>query len=308
MRIEYLREFLAIAEKGSFSQAALALHISQPALSNHIQAMERELGAGALLDRSKGSNGARLTPPARDFYSSMRMLVEDYDRAVARLRTAAAESRGHIAVALSPVSPAASARMVAVLNEFERAHPSIDVEVAFDLPANLPEALDQHQVDCAVLVQRVSPDVERYPTVHLTDEELCVLMPASHPLACNGQKAVPVSALAHYAEVHRAHGAFDMTAAFHTRTFAPYGVAPTFSLRSAPSFDDFMVREIHGRDLVVMPASFRESSQFHLRSDLVLLPFEPRVTAPVDVIFRAGDDAPGIADLAAFIAQGGAGE
>src|ERR1700749_2809218 len=56
--LRHLRTFAAVAERGSFSAAADALGISQPAVSQQIQALEREVGE-PLIDRS--GRGARLT-------------------------------------------------------------------------------------------------------------------------------------------------------------------------------------------------------------------------------------------------------
>ena len=51
MDISYMNEFVVLAEVKKYSAAARRLHISQPTLSRHIQAMEAELGF-ALFDRT----------------------------------------------------------------------------------------------------------------------------------------------------------------------------------------------------------------------------------------------------------------
>lgn len=64
MDITHIRTVLEIIKHGSFSEAASALNISQPAVSLHVQRLERELGA-RLLDR--GGPRARLTPHGEAF-------------------------------------------------------------------------------------------------------------------------------------------------------------------------------------------------------------------------------------------------
>ena len=54
MRIEYMREFVAIHDEGNFSRAARSLFMTQPALSRHMQELERELGV-RLIDRDRHS-------------------------------------------------------------------------------------------------------------------------------------------------------------------------------------------------------------------------------------------------------------
>ena len=58
MNLRQLSYFVRIAESGSFSAAADALHVAQSALSRHVKDLEDELG-GALLDR--GSRGLTLS-------------------------------------------------------------------------------------------------------------------------------------------------------------------------------------------------------------------------------------------------------
>lgn len=64
MDISHIRTVLEIIKHGSFSEAATALNISQPAVSLHVQRLERELGA-RLLDR--GGARVRLTPHGEAF-------------------------------------------------------------------------------------------------------------------------------------------------------------------------------------------------------------------------------------------------
>ena len=65
MRIEYMREFVAIHDEGNFSRAARSLFMTQPALSRHMQELERELGV-RLIDRDRHS--VSLTEIIDDYY------------------------------------------------------------------------------------------------------------------------------------------------------------------------------------------------------------------------------------------------
>ena len=62
-----LRCLCAIADHGSLTGAAAALDFTQPAVSQHLAALEAEVGA-PLVTRSRG--GAELTPPARCWSST----------------------------------------------------------------------------------------------------------------------------------------------------------------------------------------------------------------------------------------------
>ncbi|KQT09436.1 LysR family transcriptional regulator [Ramlibacter sp. Leaf400] len=71
MNLRQLEHFVALAETGSFSRAALRLHVTQPALSRSIQQLEAELG-GALVDRVGKRN--ELTPLGGEVLSRARLI------------------------------------------------------------------------------------------------------------------------------------------------------------------------------------------------------------------------------------------
>ena len=78
MNIESAREFLALARCLNFTEAAESLNITQPALSKHIIALEKEFNC-RLLDRSR--RGVNLTESGKLLFQSASVIVEEYDRA-----------------------------------------------------------------------------------------------------------------------------------------------------------------------------------------------------------------------------------
>lgn len=77
-----LRYFLAVAEGGSYREAARRLYVSQPTLSRAIKHLERSLGT-RLFDRS--TRGTELTADGFSVLEPARRLVESFDRAVVRI-------------------------------------------------------------------------------------------------------------------------------------------------------------------------------------------------------------------------------
>ncbi len=81
-----LNAFLAVAETGSFTGAARALHCVQSNVTQHVRALERELGA-SLFERSR--RGAVLTPAGEALIAHARAAAARLDQAVAAVRDAA---------------------------------------------------------------------------------------------------------------------------------------------------------------------------------------------------------------------------
>ncbi len=85
-----------LAEELNFTRAAARLHIAQPALSNQIQLLEREIGAELVLRRS---GGCVLTAVGQLVESEGRDLIARVDAADIRIREAVQGQSGRIRLA-----------------------------------------------------------------------------------------------------------------------------------------------------------------------------------------------------------------
>src|SRR5690349_15561173 len=79
IELRHLRYFLAVAQEGSISAAALRLHVSQPPLSSQIRQLESWLQV-VLFRRT--AKGVELTPAGEEFFEHARALLERLDRGV----------------------------------------------------------------------------------------------------------------------------------------------------------------------------------------------------------------------------------
>jgi DNA-binding transcriptional LysR family regulator len=178
LRADRLRVLREVARQGSFSAAADALHLTQPAVSRHVAKLERETGM-RLVDRLPGR--LRLTDAGRT-------LVEHAETVVASL-TAAEHSldalRGGESGTLRIASfPSAAASLVAgALRAFHRAHP--EVEIAF-ADAQSDEALEVVRAGDADVALAFGPgpaDAAGLRVVPLLADRLQAALPAGHRLA-----------------------------------------------------------------------------------------------------------------------------
>jgi len=124
MEIYQLRTFVAVAELGHLTRAADRLHISQPAVSGQIRALEEELELD-LFDRTPA--GMTLTGAGR------RLLpyAEEIIRAAGQMRATAESYRGRLqgGVRLATVSDPGYLRVGQFLAQLMERHPLIDVEL-----------------------------------------------------------------------------------------------------------------------------------------------------------------------------------
>lgn len=130
------------------SAAARRLHVSQSALSQTIQSLERELGVQLLV---RDYSGARPTDTGKALLEQARALLDHHDRTLATISGAAAAVRKlRIGVPLEfppDVLPGS-------LAELATAHPSTRVEVRHSSSAAQLAALREHELDLALVRDR----------------------------------------------------------------------------------------------------------------------------------------------------------
>jgi len=175
--------FRAVAHERSFSSAARALNLTQPAVSQQVAALEREVGV-TLLDRS---NGVALTPAGEVLLAHADAIAERFELARVQLAELAQPPRlriGAVPSALVALVPQAAARLGEVLLE-EGPTPELAARVA---RGELHLAVGFQD---ASLERREHEGCERR---ELLQEAFVVALWPGHPLA--ERKTVPLSALA----------------------------------------------------------------------------------------------------------------
>ncbi|MBB2750458.1 UNVERIFIED_ORG: LysR family nitrogen assimilation transcriptional regulator [Rhizobium aethiopicum] len=93
-----LRYFVSISEYGSFSAAARAIHIAQPALSHHMAELEKELGVQLLF---RAPRGVRLTRSGELLLERGRLILRDMANLEAELKYQSGSKRS-VSIALTP--------------------------------------------------------------------------------------------------------------------------------------------------------------------------------------------------------------
>jgi DNA-binding transcriptional LysR family regulator len=178
VRIEQLEYLTAVIQHGSLRRASERLHLSQPALSEAVTKLERELGV-TLLDRRR--SGARISRRGRELIPHVVEVLE----AVDRLRQAAGDqAAGHRVVRVGTVSTATSTLLVPAVRELRRTHPGSEVEVVNTQQAQIDDGLRDGTLDLG-LVNLLAGDDRPTDLVGTTlaQGRPVAVLPSGHPLA-----------------------------------------------------------------------------------------------------------------------------
>lgn len=186
MDLRSLACLIAVAEDLHFRRAAERLHLTQPALSQRIRAVEAEIGT-ALFVRDR--RGVALTPAGAAFLAPARQAVEAARQARAKALAAAKGEGGRLRLGFTVI--AFYGTLPEAVQRFRLCHPDVVVELAEMNSPSLERARLAGELDLGVL----HPPLETpsLTMASLPEEPFRLALPATHPLAA--QDVVPVRAL-----------------------------------------------------------------------------------------------------------------
>ncbi|MFC9508193.1 LysR family transcriptional regulator [Streptomyces sp. NPDC057002] len=146
MSLRQMEYFVTVVEEASFTRAAEVLHVSQPALSHQIKALERSVG-GALLERLP--RGVRLTPMGRAFLPHAELAVRSAAQARRAARAAAGAEGGELHIAA--VHSVAVGVLPDVFARWRAAHPRVLLHLhEYASSEALEEQVERGTADLAV--------------------------------------------------------------------------------------------------------------------------------------------------------------
>lgn len=174
MDLRQLAALTAVADTGTFSAAADALHTVQSNVSTHIARLERELGV-ILVDRAAG----RLTEEGDVVVARARRIAGELDALVADVASLRADVTGH--VHLGVIGTTGRWLVPPLLVAMGERHPGVRVSALEGNTTALLPSLTSGRLDLALLNLPVDdPDIE---FTRLFEEDLVVVAPNDHPLA-----------------------------------------------------------------------------------------------------------------------------
>lgn len=174
MDLRQLASLVAVAEHGSFTNAAVALHTVQSNVSSHIAKLERELGT-TLVDRATG----RLTEEGELVAARARRIQAELEGAAADVAALHTEVTGNIRLGMIGTT----ARWLApvLMQAMTRQHPGVHLVVTDATTSSLLPQLAAGRLDLAVV--NLPVDEAELASEELFAEDTILLTPGDHPLA-----------------------------------------------------------------------------------------------------------------------------
>lgn len=187
MELNYIKEFVVLAETGNFLEAADVLFISQSSLSKHIKVLEQELGV-TLFERT--TRKVRITECGLTFL--------EYAKQIANLQyqytTALFNKSAHIHELLSigSIPIMAPYKITDIIMKFKKENQKFSVNLFEGESAQLKEMMRQNKLELAFIREENDQDDEFIKLPYTTDT-LAVVLPSYHPLA--KKSSIQLSAL-----------------------------------------------------------------------------------------------------------------
>ena len=177
MELRLLRTFKAVAEAGSFTQAASRIHLTQAAVSVHMRQLEEEVGAPLFLRVNKK---LYLTEAGRALLGHAETILRAHDEAKADLAAIGGPSHGrlHIGVASTAIT---AHPLPEILSEIKRKYALLDLSVVGGTSERIIEQILAGSIDLGLVSLPV--EASDVLTETLRSDRLAAAMSPQHKLA-----------------------------------------------------------------------------------------------------------------------------
>ena len=206
MDLRRLEVFAKVAELGSFSRAAEALYLTQPTVSEHVRALEDELGV-QLLDRlGRGATPTRAGQLLLGYARRMLGLAREAQQALDQFQ---GRMSGELVIGGSTIP--GEYVMPTLIGRFKGKYPDISVSLLIGDSRQVSEWVEEGRVEVALVGAR--PGSRALESRELMPDELVLVVPAGHPWAT--RKSVSVDELRREPMVMRERGSGSREAIEH---------------------------------------------------------------------------------------------
>jgi len=274
MELRQLRYLVALADERHFTRAAAREHVAQPALSQQIRRLERELGL-AVVERT--TRRVALTDAGVRLAERARRALSEIEAGQAELQELAGIRTGRVDIgaiqALGPID------LPLLLAAFHERHPGVELAVREEPSETLAAMVQEGILDLAFLSAGAHAAYDRLALRRLATEELVALLPATHRLA--SRKRLRIAALRNEQFIGYREGATIRQVLVSAADEAGFQPRFAFESNEVPRIRALVAR---GLGVAVLPRS-----EGHRTDAITVLPLRgPTLRRDVTLAWHAG--------------------
>ncbi|MDJ0974389.1 MAG: LysR family transcriptional regulator [Planctomycetota bacterium] len=177
MELRQLESFREVVREGSFTAAARKLHMTQPAVSLHVKALEQHLSARLL---HRDARGVRLTKAGAVLLEAADDVLASLEEATRRIREIESPERGSVVLACGDT--VALHLLPPVITQFRKTHPNAEIQVMNHGSRTILEMVLRREADLGLVTRPLWLDPAlQARSLHI--ERMRLALPRKHPLA-----------------------------------------------------------------------------------------------------------------------------
>ncbi len=287
MEFFVMKYVVNVAEYGNFSQAAQACHVGQPALSQQIAKLERELGTPLFFRNPRGSV---LTEAGKEFVRRARTILKECDDLSSQMASYAGLQRGSLTIGL--ITSLECIEFGDMLAAFVRNYPNISISIRQYGTYQLIDFLQERTIDLAFVNYPMQSISSSLIFEKLGEDRYALAVPSDHPLA--SKKLVHIKELKNERFIF--HQPWQVASELVYCACKKSGFEPNIICRSGtPSTSFYMVQG--GMGVALFP--LEEFRKRNLKGVRCIEIAEP-ITKEVGILWRRDSTSPLVKTMAQF--------
>lgn len=275
MDINFIHEFIVLAEMGNYMAAADSLFISQPTLSRHIKHLEDDLGM-PLFDRNPrkvelNQAGTVFLPYAKQIL----VIQEEYTKAFQNL-----SMKDDSVLRIGTIPMMVSYGITDIFQKFKKLNPQISLSISEMKYHEMLKALENKQCDF-VFVRETEKTEDGFERIPIRKDHLVAVFSREHPLAQN--KAISLSQLKEENLLLPVKDSASYQLCVRACMDAGFEPKVSFMSRGVATAVHLVSRQMGVALLMKCPC------QLECSDDVVLVEIEPCISATISAMYRKND-------------------
>lgn len=176
MRIEHMREFIAVAEIGNITAASESIYVAQPVLSKHLKTLEGQIG-GDLLVRT--TRGVQLTSLGEEAYRAFKDIVAACDRLLDSAEAKRKQRTGVLRIGM--LNMGVERYIIPISLEMKRLYPNIEIQYTTAKPSEIVQGLDKGKIDAGFFPDTMRSYDDTLARTPLACEPILIAISRNHP-------------------------------------------------------------------------------------------------------------------------------